>query len=235
VLRQTLAIVGTPEAVVSAEPPWTRTSGELSLSNEAPAPQPPPINQQPPQHITVQTPSPVPEKKSRTGCWVALTGVFLFTLLGVCILGMLILFSYKQMKKAAIYADEKAAITATYEICDAERRYIEEEKTDQDGDGVPDYGTMLDLYEHQLILSDYSKHVYANYLYHLRVTPSAKTGTPSFVCEAVPLFDEYDHTFEIDQTREIRTLSVKDIKLIVQDQNSVAQEGAKAPWAPVVK
>jgi hypothetical protein len=36
--------------------------------------------------------------------------------------------------------------------------------------------------------------------------PSAKSGAPGFVCEAVPMFEEYARTFTIDQTGNLKSM-----------------------------
>jgi hypothetical protein len=208
VLRQTLAIVGTPEAVVSADPAWMKTKGGSAVSGETPAPQ---STQRPVQYMIDQPPASLPKKKSRFGCWVLVVAAFLFALLLFCTCTELTI-SYKPGKRSPTL-DETAVTTALREIRNAELRYVEEVKVDKDGDGVPDYGTTSELRGRELITEDYTKTVYRNFLFHLKLTPSAKTGSPSFVCEALPIHEDYDRELVIDQSGEIRILPARGMTL----------------------
>jgi hypothetical protein len=203
-LRNTLAVVGTPEQTASTDSLLMRSSAEslvrrkeLTLNPSVAGPEPTPQG-------IAQTPRPLPEKKSRSGCWAAVVGLFLFALLGVSLWALVVNFQWRQMQKATIYANVKGAVTALQAICAGEIRFLAESQTDSDGDGVPDYGTISQLFKQGLVQQDYSQEAYCNHVFNLRLTPSAESGVPTFVCEAVPIFEEFARTFSVDQTGEVR-------------------------------
>ncbi|MFA6240582.1 MAG: hypothetical protein WC655_06620 [Candidatus Hydrogenedentales bacterium] len=203
-LRKVLAAVGTPEQTASAESLLARRDADPSARDEGPSPQFSTTSEQQPPYTDIQAPPLAARGRSRSGCWAALVGMFLFALLGIVVWTFAASFQWSQIKKGKIYADEKAVVKALQDIHAGEKRYFEEKREDTDGDGVSDYGSLADLFKQGLIKEDYAGETHYNHIFNVSLTPSAKTGTPSFVCEATPMFEEYARVFTIDETGEVQ-------------------------------
>ncbi|MBX7259735.1 MAG: hypothetical protein K1Y02_25490 [Candidatus Hydrogenedentes bacterium] len=208
-LRKVLATVGRPEQILSEGSLLARTNADTSSLGEDHSVPPFGADTRPVSQGNVQTAFPPERRTRRSGCWVILAGLFLFVLLGVAFWVFSANLQWNQMKNAKMYADERQVIQSLRDIFEGERRYLEEQAKDEDGDGVPDYATISELSKLQFIHFNYSQEAYGNYIFNLKLTHSAKTGTPSFLCEATPLFEEYPKSFTIDETGEVRITSTK--------------------------
>ncbi len=207
-LRKVLAAVGTPEQTASADSLLARRDTDPSVRDEGLSPQISATSERQTAYSEIQAPPSATRGRSRSGCWAALVGMFLFALLWIAVWAFAANFQWSQMKKGKTYADEKAVVKALQDIHVGEKRYLEEKSEDSDGDGVSDYGSLADLFEHGLIKEDYAGETHYNHIFNVSLTPSTKTGTPSFVCEATPMFQEYARVFSIDETGKVQTTSL---------------------------
>lgn len=184
-LQKALAMVGTPEQVVS--PDFTLATRERKEKTAFQTVPPPPPRPAPPQEprIVVNTPAP----KSRSGCWLALaTFVVLAIVLavGVPVLLTVVSIAVPNLHRARDTAYESRAIAQLQAVARAESAFREGQGVDIDGDGVSDYGTLQQLSDKGL-LAQYSG---GDFVLNLTVTPSAEPGGPSFLCTAQPTNDD---------------------------------------------
>lgn len=208
-LRRVLAAVGTPEQILSEGSLLARASAEASSLGKDPAAPPIGADGRRVSEGNVRTALPLERRTRRSGCWIVLAGLFLFVLIGIAFWVFSASLRWSQMQQGRIYADEKRIIQALRDIAEGQSRYLAEQAKDEDGDGVPDYATISELSNHSLIRLNYSEEAYGNYIFNLKLTHSAKTGTPSFRCEATPLFERYPKSFTLDETGEVRITSTK--------------------------
>ncbi len=112
-------------------------------------------------------------------------------------------------------ANEVAITSLLQSIADAERQFQEGNYQDYDGDGVGDYGTLMQLSmaDRSGILSRYvdafEDGSHLGYALHLEVTPGTATEAPAFTCLAAPAVAGRAGTdsFIVDETGSVRTAS----------------------------
>ncbi|NUM55987.1 MAG: hypothetical protein HUU46_20290 [Candidatus Hydrogenedentes bacterium] len=190
ILRRSLAEVGSPEAILDEGQKWVEQSRADTNGEKSGA---------------ATTPAAVPAREPRSdrgllrsmGCGCGMIGAT--AILAIAALGTYIFYArYDSFKKLQVVMAQDKAVQMLRTIAEAERKWREEGKHDNDGDGVPDYATLAELIEEKSIPEEYGRGAHGGYVLNIMVSNSSETAIwkpskgadskePGYLCSARPL------------------------------------------------